>query len=127
VFKLFSGVFFSTAIVLGNITPVSASPAILNTSSNAIDQNVVVQKSSLVEIEGRTLGNSEAVKVEGQFSRVQIPRNIQVGICAIGVVSPCNRNVPPNWQIQPRPVSTMPIVRPNPPTSMPIIRPLPWR
>ena len=119
-YKFLSLASLSAALVTVNVAPVFANPTNTKTA-NSVTVNSVDLKSSLVEIEGRTLTNSEAVKVEGQVSRITIPNTIQVGICVIGVVSPCNGS---NWQPKPRPVSPMPIVRPMP---MPVIRPFPFR
>ena len=124
-YKFLSLASLSAALVTVNVAPVFANTTNIKTA-NSVTVNSVALKSSLVEIEGRTLTNSEAVKVEGRVSRITIPSDIRFGICVIGVVSPCNG---PEWQPKPpttpivgRPPS--PIVRPLP---MPIARPFPSR
>lgn len=113
--KLLLGAGLIATVFGANMTSAIANPKV---------ESLTMQKASpnLVEIEGRSLTDGEAMKIEGQVSRIMIPRNPKFGICVIGVVSPCNGN---GWQFEP----------PSPPRStprrdhmgMPIALPFPIR
>jgi len=71
--KFFLGAALSVSIIAGNMAPALANSTNLETS-NGVTVNSVDPKFNLVEIEGRTLTNSEAVRVEGEILRIVIPR-----------------------------------------------------
>lgn len=93
--KFFLGAAFSAAFIAGNMDPVLADTTTSNTDGEVTAHSVEVNP-DLAEIEGRTLTDAEAVRVEGQVLRIEIPRPI--GICMIGVPSPCNS---PNYWNRP--------------------------
>jgi len=64
-FKLISRVALSATIIAGNVATVSANTTNVKTG-NGVTVNSVALKSNLVEIEGRTLTDAEAAKVEGE-------------------------------------------------------------
>jgi len=84
VHKLLLGAGLIATVFGANMTSAIANPKV---------ESLTMQKAfpNLVEIEGRSLTDSEAMKIEGQVSRIMIPTNPQFGICVIGVVSPCNK------------------------------------
>jgi hypothetical protein len=63
--KFLSGAALSATIFAANMAPVLANPTNIKTG-NSVTVNSVAPKSSLIEIEGRTLTDAEAAKVEGE-------------------------------------------------------------
>ncbi|NJL55078.1 hypothetical protein HC928_07725 [bacterium] len=64
-FKQISSIALSATIIAANMAPVLANPTNVK-NGNSLTVNSVAPKSSLVEIEGRTLTDAEAAKVEGE-------------------------------------------------------------
>jgi|GEM_PF-4345210 len=64
--KLISGAVLSATIVAANMAPVFANTTTNLKTGNGVTVNSVAPKFNLVEIEGRTLTDAEAAKVEGE-------------------------------------------------------------
>ncbi|BBC24429.1 hypothetical protein [Pseudanabaena sp. ABRG5-3] len=63
-YKLLSGAALAATVIAANVLPLSANPTTNLKTGNTL--NSVSPKSSLIEIEGRTLTDVEAAKVEGE-------------------------------------------------------------
>lgn len=63
--KFLSGAILSATIIAGNMAPALANPTNLK-AGNGVTVNSVAPNPNLVEIEGRTLTDAEAAKVEGE-------------------------------------------------------------
>ena len=71
--KFLSGLALSATLFAANMAPVFANAATDLKTGNGVTVNSVAPKSSLIEIEGRTLTDAEAAKVEGEAAFVIAP------------------------------------------------------
>ena len=71
--KFLSGAALSATIFAANMAPVFANAATDLKTGNGVTVNSVAPKSSLIEIEGRTLTDSEAAMIEGEGAFVIAP------------------------------------------------------